>query len=86
MKIAKEYRNIDILFIDIDKHQYLDAIQSLLRLMRAVDDPHNGVTLCTGSLGSNPGNDIVGTIRALEGRVHFAHVRNLRHEASYNFV
>ncbi len=30
VKIAKEYRNIDILFIDIDKHQYLDAIQNLL--------------------------------------------------------
>ena len=58
---------------------------SLLRLMRAVDDPHNGVTLCTGSLGTNPDNDIVGTIRALEGRVHFAHVRNLRHEAPGKF-
>jgi predicted O-methyltransferase YrrM len=30
VKIAKEYREIDILFIDIDKHQYLHAIQSLL--------------------------------------------------------
>ena len=30
VKIAQEYRKIDILFIDIDKHQYLHAIQSLL--------------------------------------------------------
>jgi predicted O-methyltransferase YrrM len=30
MEIAKEYTNIDILFIDIDKHQYLEAAQTLL--------------------------------------------------------
>jgi len=27
---AKEYNDIDILFIDIDKHQYLEAVQALL--------------------------------------------------------
>jgi predicted O-methyltransferase YrrM len=27
---AKDYNNIDILFIDIDKHQYLEAVQKLL--------------------------------------------------------
>ena len=32
--------------------------EHLLRLMKAVDAPFNGVTLCTGSLGSNPENDI----------------------------
>jgi len=30
MDIAKEYKDIDILFIDIEKHQYLEAIQTLL--------------------------------------------------------
>jgi mannonate dehydratase len=57
----------------------------LLRLMKAVDDPHNGVTLCTGSLGSNPKNDIPDIILSLKGRIHFAHVRNLRHEAPGKF-
>ena len=51
----------------------------LLRLMRAVDNPHNGVTLCTGSLSSDPDNDIPDIIRSLKGRIHFAHVRNTRH-------
>ena len=51
----------------------------LLRLMAAVDDVHNGVTLCTGSLGSNPDNDIPDIIRSLAGRIHFAHVRNVHH-------
>ena len=31
--------------------------ENLLRMMKMVDDPHNGVTLCTGSLGTNPDND-----------------------------
>ncbi|MDR2499463.1 MAG: mannonate dehydratase [Treponema sp.] len=53
--------------------------EDLLRLMRRVDNPRNGVTLCTGSLGANPANDIPGVIRALQGRIHFVHARNLRH-------
>ena len=59
--------------------------EQLLRLLNAVDHPCNGVTLCTGSLGSNPDNDIPGIIRALKGRVHFAHVRNVRHNAPGDF-
>lgn len=59
--------------------------EQLLRLMRAVDDPHNGVTLCTGSLGSNPQNDIPDIIAALKGRIHFAHVRNLQYNAPGDF-
>ncbi len=55
--------------------------EKLQRLIKAVDDPHNGVTLCTGSLGSNPENDIPAIIRSLKGRIHFAHVRNIKHEA-----
>ena len=55
--------------------------EGLLRILSAVDDPHSGVTLCTGSLGSNPENDIPDIIRSLAGRVHFAHIRNVRHTA-----
>lgn len=59
--------------------------ENLLRLIRTVDDPCNGVTLCTGSLGSNPKNDIPGIIRALKGRVYFAHVRNLKYTGPGRF-
>jgi len=59
--------------------------ENLLRMVRTVDNPHNGVTLCTGSLGSNPKNDIPDIIRSLKGRIHFAHVRNLRREAPGKF-
>lgn len=59
--------------------------ENLKRLLKQVDDPLNGVTLCTGSLGSNPANDIPGIIRDLKGRIHFAHVRNLIHHAPGKF-
>ncbi|MCL2411925.1 MAG: mannonate dehydratase [Treponema sp.] len=59
--------------------------QDLLRLIKLVDNPHNGVTLCSGSLGTNPDNDIPDIIRSLKGRIHFAHVRNIRHNSPGNF-
>ena len=55
------------------------------RLMRAVDSPYNGVTLCTGSLSSNPENDIPAIIRSLKGRIPFAHVRNTKQNGYRSF-
>lgn len=55
--------------------------RNLLRLMEAVPNVHNGVTLCTGSLSSNPQNDIPDIIRSLAGRIHFAHIRNTKYTA-----
>jgi mannonate dehydratase len=59
--------------------------EKLLRIINLVDNPNNGVTLCTGSLGSNPANDIPDIIRGLKGRIHFAHVRNVKHNAPGDF-
>ena len=59
--------------------------ERLVRLINMVDNPLNGVTLCTGSLGTNPANDIPEIIRALKGRIHFAHVRNVRHNGPGDF-
>lgn len=59
--------------------------ENLVKLMEAVPNKHNGVTLCTGSLGSNPDNDIVGTIKALAGRIHFVHARNVIYIAPGKF-
>lgn len=57
------------------------GLEGLLCILSAVDDPHSGLTLCTGSLGTNPDNDLPHIIQALGSRVHFAHIRNLRHTA-----
>lgn len=59
--------------------------EKLQRLMKAVDDPFNSVTLCTGSLSSNPDNDIPSIIRSLKGRIPFAHVRNTKHNGPGDF-
>jgi mannonate dehydratase len=59
--------------------------EKLLRLIGLSDNPHHGVTLCTGSLGTNPANDIPDIIHSLKGRIYFAHVRNLRHTAPGKF-
>ena len=59
--------------------------EGLVRMINAVPSVYNGVTLCTGSLGSNPDNDIVDIIHALKGRIHFAHIRNIKHTAKGQF-
>jgi mannonate dehydratase len=59
--------------------------EKLLRLVTMVDSPCNGVTLCTGSLGSNPDNDIPDIIRSLKGKIHFGHLRNIIHLAPGKF-
>jgi mannonate dehydratase len=59
--------------------------EQLLRVVKMVGNPLNGVTLCTGSLGSNLANDIPDIIHALGNRIHFAHVRNVRHNGPGDF-
>ncbi|GHV95826.1 mannonate dehydratase [Spirochaetia bacterium] len=59
--------------------------EKLQRLIGLSNNIHHGVTLCTGSLGTNPQNDIPAIIAALKGRIHFAHVRNLLHTAPGKF-
>lgn len=59
--------------------------ENILRMMKMVDDPHNGVTFCSGSYGTNRNNDLPDMIRSLKGRIHFAHVRNLKFHSPDNF-
>ncbi|MEM6323671.1 MAG: mannonate dehydratase [Pseudomonadota bacterium] len=46
-------------------------------VLDAVDLSANGVTLCSGSLGARPDNDLPEMMRALGERVHFLHLRNV---------
>lgn len=55
------------------------------RLLQAVNKPYNGITLCTGSLGSNPNNDLCDIIKTCKGRIPFAHIRNLKHNYKGDF-
>ncbi|QIE57787.1 mannonate dehydratase [Pikeienuella piscinae] len=46
-------------------------------IMAAVESPMNGLTLCSGSLGANPLNDVPEIARRFADRIHFAHLRNV---------
>lgn len=50
-------------------------------MLAAVDSPSNGITLCSGSLGARPDNDLPGMMRRLGDRVHFLHLRNVTRES-----
>ena len=54
--------------------------KNLDRFLKLVDDPHNGLTLCTGSLGCSCKNDVVKMAAkyAAMGRIHFVHMRNVK--------
>lgn len=51
------------------------------RMFAAVPSVSNGVTLCTGSFGAGRTNDVAGMAAkyAAQGRVHFAHLRNIKY-------
>jgi mannonate dehydratase len=59
----------------------------LARLLAIVDDPANGLTLCSGSLGADARNDIPSLVREFgaRGRIHFAHLRNVHTNAAGDF-
>lgn len=59
--------------------------KNILKMMQMVDNPHNGVTFCSGSYGTNLENDLPDMIRSLKGRIHFAHVRNLKFNSPTDF-
>lgn len=53
--------------------------KNLDKFLRLVDDPHNGIALCTGSLGCSNKNDVTAMAAkyAKMGRIHFVHMRNV---------
>lgn len=60
---------------------------ALDRVLSLVERKANGLTFCTGSLGSRPDNDVVAMARrfAARGRIHFAHCRNVRRTGERRF-
>lgn len=60
--------------------------ENIRRVLKVVDSPYNGVTLCSGSLGSNPSNNIVDMVREFADRIPFAHVRNIKVYENGDFI
>jgi mannonate dehydratase len=55
-------------------------------ITEAVDSVANGITLCSGSLGAGPNNDVPAIARQFASRIHFAHLRNVRKEPDGSFM
>ena len=55
-------------------------------ILDCVPSPSNGLTLCAGSLGANPANDVPAIAARFADRIHFAHLRNVRMDADGSFM
>lgn len=60
---------------------------NLDRFLKLVDDEANGLTLCSGSLGTLKSNNMVELVKKYTkmGRVHFAHIRNIKLVGEHSF-
>ena len=54
-------------------------------IMDEVDELANGLTLCSGSLGANPDNDVAQIATEFATRIHFAHLRNVTKDDDGSF-
>lgn len=64
----------------------LNTREQLRRFLSLYDSPNNGLTLCSGSLGANPDNDIIAMIHEFADRIPFAHIRNVRVYENGDFI
>lgn len=62
-------------------------VENIRTFLSLNNSPYNGLTLCSGSLGSDLKNDIPAIIREFsgQGRIHFAHIRNVKHLSEQDF-
>ena len=62
--------------------------ENIRRFLGLSDSRCCGLTLCSGSLGADPNNDVPEMIREFGGmgRIHFAHVRNVKHASPVDFA
>ena len=51
--------------------------EDIRNILNIVDSPHNGITLCVGTLASHPENSILNILYEYSHKVHFLHMRNI---------
>ena len=54
--------------------------------LSAVDNPHNGLTFCAGSLSAGAHNDVVAMASRFASRTHFVHLRSCNVLPDGNFI
>jgi mannonate dehydratase len=64
-----------------DLPKTINNVENIRKFLSLNTSPYNGLTFCTGSLGADLNNDIPAMICefAAQGRIHFAHIRNIKH-------
>ncbi len=60
--------------------------ENIAYILEKVDVNANGLCYCTGSLGANPGNDLLHIFDRFRDRIHFLHLRNVRKEENGVFM
>ena len=63
----------------------ITGMNSYDKLFAAVPNAHNGITLCTGSLGAGRDNDMVAMASKLASRSYFVHLRQITHSGALDF-
>ncbi len=63
----------------------ITGMDSYDKLFAAVPNPHNGITLCTGSLGAGRQNDLVSMAKKLAPRSYFVHLRQIKWSGELDF-
>lgn len=58
---------------------------SIDKFLKLIDDPYNCLTLCSGSLSSNPENNVANIVKNHCDRIAFAHIRNVKHFENGDF-
>lgn len=56
----------------------ITGIDSYARMKEIAPSTANGITLCLGSLGASPGNNLVEIVKEYADRIHFVHARNVK--------
>ena len=86
MPVAVEY-NVNMAIHPDDPPWSIFGIPRIITCEKNIDrflslygDKHHGLTLCSGSLGCTKANDYTAMVRkyGAMGRIHFAHVRNIK--------
>lgn len=55
-------------------------------IVGVIESPANGITLCSGSLGAGPANDVPAIARRFAKHIFFAHLRNVTKEPDGSFM
>ncbi|WP_377293418.1 mannonate dehydratase [Rhizobium sp. SG2393] len=64
----------------------VSTAQDVRTILSAVPSAANGITLCAGSYGSRPENDVVAMAREFADHIHFVHLRNVTKEPDGSFI